>query len=1446
MKRWFWYSVVLLFFFSGLIGLVHQIFWFRRLHLILGSTAVAVAASGASYMLGLALGGIYFGRCSLVRPLRVYGLLELGVGLYGLILPVLLAGVGYIRLVLWGDWGGGMGSLMVFLVSLVVLFLPAFWMGGTLPVLAELARGRKFGEEVVWLYTVNTFGASLGVLLGGFYFLPVFGLLSSMLLAALGNILVGVVAIWMSGRVEVAEVREEDVEGFEFPKRFLLLYVVGLTGCALFILEVVWSRLLALLLGSSIYATSLMLGVVILGLGLGSLLVSLVRGRVLLWVLMGGVGLAVFFSFLSLWWYGELPGLFLKWYSSFEGERGLLLPVKLLVVGLVILPVVLFLGMCFPSVLRLYLRDVRRDTGRVYAWNMVGALFGAVLGAFWLLPGWGIWWSIVVANVCLLVALGMVVWLFSWRRWLRVGWIFFLLCGWWVMYILAPSWERKMMVAGPSYYTDLGRFRSRLEKVRLLFYQEGLHATVSVERDLVAHSVWIKNDGKIEGGAPTGTGRSNADMPTQILLARLPLMLVPRSAKRVLAIGLGSGITVSEALRGEEVEVECVEIEPAVWRALREVRAFDVYNGYLFLEGLERYRRFFLALEGEEDLVDLRRCLEDYGRVSPLRLEGRLERELERSGEGLLRLASRFGLEGSIRRCIEREPEALFWLYRDLRSSERLEEIRRRRRRFSLRIDDARSYLYGRGRRYDVIISQPSEPWLAGSASLFTEEFFRLVRGRLRRGGKFCQWLQLYHLPLEVFLSVVRAFQRVFPYVYIFHHFQTNEVLLVGSLEYFGLDVGVWEEEFDRFRSSFEEVGIRDVLGLYLLFLMGPEEVRGFVGEGVVNTDDNAFVETRAPFFRHSRRLGEGILEAILGEGSDLGKYLKVGRRVELWGRLASFFTLFSLLQRQRGRGLVRFSQALLLAERAWRETKEVRYRKLMGDIYFHWGRVEEAFRLWEEVLGRHPRDYSTRFTKSCAYLVLGRYEEAERSLRRLARFYPFSREVRWLLGILVGAGSDSRREGLRGTARQLLLGELSKYFKPVSRSSEVRVRRSLSKDLLAKKVEGLLERGEVYLAERELLRLRGHRLYLYLRGLLHRRKGELVEARRCLEEFLGRDLYFVRGYLELAEVCEELGDLEAAERYYLKYLELRGDGFRSGVEGGRFARFVGDYEGRIVDLRRRIVELERRGRYPLGLYEELVELQWELVERWEELSEVRGLGFILRALRVEGGEVLSMLRRRYGYFVALYAQALEGRYSSRAGVLRFGLRSIYDRAFARLGEGEVSYRLRWKYIRQLEGLGLFVEARRQLEYLCRVRPRDWVVWYHLAELEQVEGNFVRSIEIYRKVVKIHFYPEAGRRLRLLEYLRQLEESGLGREGMRYLEEEARRRPEDWWLAYLLAQKRWRVSPKEAIGWFRKVYLSSAPKLFEVSAKRYLQKKGYFLKRSSTGVPGGTSGEGGR
>ncbi len=389
---------LLLFFLSGMCALIYEIVWTRRLTLIFGITVYSISTVLVAFMGGLACGSIWFGNFIDKRkdPIRVYALLEIGIGVSAILIPFALAALTPAYRFLYNKTGASnyAMSLVKFLMSAGVLIVPTTLMGATLPVLSKFVVRRvdQRGANIGSLYAINTLGAMAGCFLAGFVLLGWIGISRSEHVAASVNFLIGVIAFGLHRRLGDALPAESDTsepKGEEGEERYsagtlrVVLLIFGLSGMAALAYEVLWSRILVFLLGSSIYSFSMILAVYLLGLTAGSLLFARIVDKLrrplyaFAWLEIL-IGLSVLGGLVL---FSRLP---FTPYSLKTNAWGYLAK-NLSSTVVVVLPPTLLMGATFPTAVRIYARSlgaIGRQTGTVYAVNTVGAIVGSFVAGF--------------------------------------------------------------------------------------------------------------------------------------------------------------------------------------------------------------------------------------------------------------------------------------------------------------------------------------------------------------------------------------------------------------------------------------------------------------------------------------------------------------------------------------------------------------------------------------------------------------------------------------------------------------------------------------------------------------------------------------------------------------------------------------------------------------------------------------------------------------------------------------------------------------------------------------------------------------------------------------------------------------------------------------------------------------------------------------------------------
>jgi spermidine synthase len=674
-------------------------------------------------------------------------------------------------------------------VAAAVVILPAtILLGTTFPLLTEALThsGLAMRSSIGSLYRVNTFGAACGVVLTTFVLLPVLGVTLAFVSASITSFLVGAAALAFAVRVREGTREDQPAEietgvsgadgnggaareesGSSGTPIWTFAVLAFISGLCSFGLEILWTRSMALVIGSSFYSFSAMLVAFLLGIVLGAFLHGKLWRRIasapfllgLLFMVLGAFSLG---SFALI---GLLPRLYFTLMArtalTFAGSQA----IGFLLCLLPMLPVTTLFGLTFPLLSHLPQGkelSPRRVSGLLYAWDTLGSIIGAIAGGFLLVPVVGIQPSaVLVAAMLLLPGLMLLLKARGAGTGVRIGIPLSAAVVLAAAVLFFRPWNLALMTSGVYKYglqwkaaiKDGATLTQALTRYRtLLFYKEGLECVVSVTGS--GEYTFLSINGKIDAG-------NQADTITQKLLAHVPLILHP-DPSRVFIVGWGSGGTAGSAGLYPVREIECAEIEPEVYRAAP----------------------FFKNLN------------------------------------------------------------------RDIQAD----------RRFRLLLSDARNLLLTRAKSFDVIISEPSNPWVSGMSSLFTSDFYSIASARLSDGGVFCQWFHYYDLTVEDVKVQIRTFCESFPHASLWlmpprpsrtgeRTVPIGDILLIGSRKPVAPD---WR----RIAASFSVGEIHEDLGAASIddemsFLCNQvadrDDLLRFSAGARLNTDDLPLIELAAP-----------------------------------------------------------------------------------------------------------------------------------------------------------------------------------------------------------------------------------------------------------------------------------------------------------------------------------------------------------------------------------------------------------------------------------------------------------------------------------------------------------------------------------------------------------------------------------------------------------------------
>lgn len=793
----------LLLFGSGFCALVYQTAWLRNLRLVFGASTAASAAVLAIFMAGLGFGSLILGPLAdrKADPLRFYAHLEAGIATTAALSPWLLALVRDLYVALGGSTrlGLGGGTVLRLVLAALVLGVPTFLMGGTLPAMARaIERSADRGRRLVGtLYAANTLGAVAGTLVTTFFSLEILGTRKSIWVAALLNVLVALSArrIAMARAAAAPPAAPESSVPAAAPAplavapppaaapdrpaaaqttpgaRWLVPIAAALVGFAFLLMELVWYRMLAPILGGSSYTFGLILAVALLGIGLGGFFYGAQprRRRPTLLAFAGTCALEALLLALPFAFGDRIAVLAAILRPSGSAGFAALVLAWTLVTVIIVLPAAFVAGYQFPLLIGLLgsgRRQVGREVGITYAANTVGAVVGSIAGGFGLLPllsAPGVWRLVAV----LLVALSVVAIVadlrasgggFGLRANLRAAGGPLVLAA---LALVACS------ATGPTAFwrhsaIGAGRLKANWSgpnDVRRTMHEQ--RQAVVWERDGVESSVALVGGGEyafLINGKSDGSARGDA--ATQVMSGLIGAML-HAEPKRSLVIGLGTGSTAGWLAEVPTMErVDVIELEPAV---VEVARACEPVNHRVL----------------------------DHPKVH-------------------------------------------------------------------LSVGDGRELLLTTADRYDVIFSEPSNPYRAGVASLFTEDFYRAAIDRLAPGGIFVQWLQGYEVDAQVVRTVYATLNAVFPSV---ESWQVSEadLMLLASREPIVHDLERIRARAaqEPFRSALDWTwGVSGAAGFYSGFVATPALAGALAAQERhwLNTDDRSILEFG--FARNLGRLG--------------------------------------------------------------------------------------------------------------------------------------------------------------------------------------------------------------------------------------------------------------------------------------------------------------------------------------------------------------------------------------------------------------------------------------------------------------------------------------------------------------------------------------------------------------------------------------------------------------
>lgn len=735
--------LLLLFAGSGCSALIYEIVWYQLLELVIGSTAISLGVLLAAFMGGLCLGSWLWPRLVPGRqhPLRLYAWIELGIGACGLLA---LFGMPLIDRIYITAVGHGLPAILIrALVCAICLLPPTMLMGASLPAAARWIETDAQG--VAWmglLYAANTAGAVSGCVLAGFYLLRVYDLAAATLVAAGLNGLVALASLLMAWRSSY-RIREGEPQSEKPVLGPWPVYAsIALSGACALGAEVVWTRLLGLLLGATVYTFSIILAVFLVGLGIGSsagalLARQLTKPRFALgccqMLLAGAVAWTAYMLADSLPYWPVNPLLSTDAWFTFQ--------VDLVRCLWAILPAALLWGASFPLALAAVAapgEDPGRMVGGIYAANTAGAILGALSFSMLLIPRMGSARAervlIVLSTFGAVLLLAPLV--VSSRK--KAGAL-----------ALAASVAAAVLLvatvpATPGILIAYGRrIMTSSSRARILYAGEGMNSSIAIS-EWDDGAVQFHVSGKVEASTEP------YDMRLQRMLGHLPALFHPRP-RSVLVVGFGAGVTAGSFTRYPSMQrIVICEMEPLV----------------------PRIASVYFPKENYDVLHDPRTRV----------------------------------------------------VY-----------------------DDARHFVLTSPDKFDIITSDPIHPWVKGSATLYSQEYFELVKAHLNPGGIVTQWVPLYETDLQTVKSEIATFFDVFPDGTVWANENGGggyDIVLAGQDGQAQIDLDAIEQRlgsagYAGVAKSLSDVGFQSALGLLTTYAGRGPDLKPWLAGAQINRDGN-------------------------------------------------------------------------------------------------------------------------------------------------------------------------------------------------------------------------------------------------------------------------------------------------------------------------------------------------------------------------------------------------------------------------------------------------------------------------------------------------------------------------------------------------------------------------------------------------------------------------------
>jgi len=581
------FAIYILFFLSGITGLVYEVTWTRMLTTVFGSTTYAISSVLTAFMGGLAIGSYVIGRYieNKKNQILIYAFLEAGIGLTAFLLPVVFSALDSLYPIIYEHTTSHVWFLVFskVVLSLLVLFVPTFLMGGTLPVLCKLfiKSPKESGRQVAILYAINTIGAAIGSFITGFFLIEFLGISKTIQVVAIINFILAIAFFILNFYYKKSEYdikktasttmtskqEKKSLSNEKFHPYYSILLLLGfaLAGFISLSYEVLWTRLLVFKLKMTVYAFSIMLTTFLVGIGIGSVVVAIIEkfnliknhskvfGIVQILVGLAGLSTIILFSQIDSYPIFDIVGFFK---STLSWKK--LIFTEILLSAMIMLVPTILMGMTFPLISRIFTQNVKvvgKTIGTIYAINTVGCILGSFFTGFFLVKIFGTQKTIVLISLIALI-IGTAIVVFNSqgikrpKKTQKISIVFLI-----VMWLIALSvilWLPKDLLF--NYYNIYEE--QAFKDTKIIYANEGIECVTTVHQYPGGYR-------GISTSSVNVAGTHYTHRTTQKLQAHIPMLIHP-NPKEVLQIGFGSGETSHIVTTYDIKQLDLVDISKEV------------------------------------------------------------------------------------------------------------------------------------------------------------------------------------------------------------------------------------------------------------------------------------------------------------------------------------------------------------------------------------------------------------------------------------------------------------------------------------------------------------------------------------------------------------------------------------------------------------------------------------------------------------------------------------------------------------------------------------------------------------------------------------------------------------------------------------------------------------------------------------------------------------------